>query len=109
MRFSSPPETGGVARSAGVVLCDKSLHMLEGDRIRTTPSALRAATPPVSGGELELPCFEFWRQASNQSRSNLGMRRELEIFQIARLPMRAARDSEPRRADRPDIVPAIAV
>src|SRR6266850_3461054 len=61
---NSPPGTGGVARSAGVVAGSNNspphsfIAIKENDFDFTTTPALRA-TPPVPGGELFLPLLQF--------------------------------------------------
>src|SRR5882757_11566538 len=63
-RNNSPPGTGGVARSAGVVdgSNNSPRHSFIGIKENhfdfTTTPALRA-TPPVPGGELFLPLLQF--------------------------------------------------
>src|SRR5882672_6592957 len=63
-RNNSPPGTGGVARSAGVVDGSNNSPPHSFFRIKenhfdfTTTPALRA-TPPVPGGELLLPLLQF--------------------------------------------------
>src|SRR6266850_4743017 len=63
-RNNSPPGTGGVARSAGVVdgSNNSPTHSFIGIKENhfdfTTTPALRA-TPPVPGGELFLPLLPF--------------------------------------------------
>src|SRR6267378_6754711 len=63
-RNNSPPGTGGVARSAGVVDGSNNspphsfIGIKENHFDSTTTPALRA-TPPVPGGELFLPLLQF--------------------------------------------------
>jgi hypothetical protein len=61
-RRGSPPGTGGVARSAGVVGKSNSFPLFIGIKRNhfdfTTTPALRA-TPPVPGGELLRSCHTY--------------------------------------------------
>src|SRR5712671_2352810 len=63
-RKNSPPGTGGVARSAGVVEGSNNspphsfIEITENHFDSTTTPALRA-TPPVPGGEFFFPLLQF--------------------------------------------------
>src|SRR5580765_5915886 len=59
-RCGSPPGTGGVARSAGVVAKSKSPLTTATTRLLLmSDTASRSRCPPIPGGQLEVPNFKI--------------------------------------------------